>query len=101
MPAHTITWTIYRGGPVFGLVKCQAGEDAPCRLTCSAGCEEWGPDHEHPLVPTRDCLVAEWLHNDDPSECYDGPDDTLVVDGPIEVEWTGDGYVWRYPEPTP
>jgi hypothetical protein len=72
---------------------CDAAEGADCRLTCPQGCDTWElPDHEHTLVDAGECLVVTWLQEGD--ETYGGKDGALLASVPIEVEWTGGGYLW-------
>jgi hypothetical protein len=88
-----------------------------CRTSVYTGCEDgWqycrneceGYGHVDPGVPH--CTSGHVL---DLGECnailyidYDvkgcGPVESLpFTDGPIEVEWTGDGYVWTYLDTVP
>jgi hypothetical protein len=92
---HHVEWHLSRER-VDGNVRCFAPEGAFCRLTCDQGCEEWGPDHEHPLTDSGCCNVVEFLVNGDSIEdVYDGPS-TLLRSGFIEPEWQGDHYTWHY-----
>ena len=113
MTDHSVSFTLEWWG-VYGDVKCDAPETADCRYTCSSKCESWGDIYRedgivfhvyeddngtsvrHPMTPC-DCIVIPWLSDDSIMERYSGPTVT-VHDGPIVVEWNGDGYSWHYPE---
>lgn len=96
---HRIAWTIDRFGVVTSVLTCTATKGGACRLTCRQGCEEYATDgsHEHQLVDYGCCTAAGWINEGHPDEVYDGgPDDEPVRDGPVHVQWDGDGWVWRY-----
>ena len=73
--------------------ECRAEPGAPCRMGCSASaCDHWESDGcvHGPLTDQGYCLVVEWLTNQDREGSLSG--ETIVYDGPIQTEWTGDGY---------
>jgi len=98
--SHTISWTIARGElrTEFG---CAAPHGAACRLECPAGCPTFADcpgedDPAHQLVDAGRCLVLDWLEEGGtPDELYDGAP-APVRSGPILVDWSGDGWLWRY-----
>lgn len=114
MSGHTVAWTITNGGYIDVTFTCDEPEGAPCREYCQGMCEDGviecdtceGYGHppvedRHcarcltPIVPVR-CLFVEWATRaSDGIDMYDGPKHPMV-DGPIECEWTGDWYQWRY-----
>jgi hypothetical protein len=78
-----------------GEIICHATEGADCRMVCSEDCEAWDlVDHEHPMVDSGKCTVAEWINNADVIEAHVGSH--KPVDGYIEAEFDGDGFIWRY-----
>ena len=55
-----------------------------------------------------DCRITDWINNCGHEDTYAGDEELLrwdedgelqdgIVSGLIEVEWTGDDYVWSYP----
>jgi hypothetical protein len=57
-------------------------------------------DRGHPIRWASDCNVIVWVTNGDGvSDSYDDGWPPCFLDGPIEVEWTGEGYVWHYQFP--
>jgi hypothetical protein len=110
---HTVKWTIDRIGwttNITGTVECHAPEGAFCRLTCAEGCGSetypcgtWDDDAgrliHHQLTDSGECNVIPFLEADELTEFYGGGQpETPLVSGPIEVEWEGEGYAWRYPQ---
>lgn len=108
---HTVKWTIDRFGwttNITGTVECHAPEGAFCRLVCAEGCgsevypcSTWDDDTNrlihHKLTDAGYCNVIPFLEADELTEFYGG-DQAPLVSGPIEVEWEGEGYAWRYPQ---
>lgn len=104
-----------------GSLTCLAAPDAYCRLYEPDGpCESWsvcdyplsehtmgphfqhhdvGPvhcDQGHRLVPSGYCNAQLFID-------YQGMADSHIngwpgefVDGPVDLEWTGEGYLWTY-----
>lgn len=79
--------------------------ECPGGTHCTAGVEgeaEWRVSHLDPgaahttlghlLKVGEHCNAAEWLSSD----WYLGGTVDEYRDGPIEVEWEGDGYQWAY-----
>lgn len=102
----------------YGSVRflCTGGPKNTCRQWCAEGCEEscsgWNRDPEeggHRWADTGSCREMDWLDavgwRD--SGWVDEPDaggerevteqDLRPGLHPIETEWTGDDYIWRYP----
>lgn len=92
---HTLSAAIDTITGITLKAVCHEQPGAPCKRTCEQGCEEWGDDHEHALVPTEECNAAVWLDESGMADCYDGPGVDLNSGMPIEVFWDGDGYLWR------
>jgi hypothetical protein len=96
MTDHEVTWRI-DDGFVCGNLTCNAAEGAPCRRGCLEGCADIC-DHEKGDVGY--CLAVEWIDaTGDLSEAHTGKDQPLA-DGPVHVEWDGDGWLWTYVEGT-
>lgn len=80
-------------------VQCHEPDGAACRVTCPKDCDEWDlVGHEHGLVAIEFCNAVEWITAGEltVAEQYDGPAPAPLHDGmPIEVRWTGVGYVWE------
>lgn len=77
-------------------------------------CDYEGTEVEHYSIghlEPQHCNMRTWLHNDGPVDCWaDGYEyplygllrsigDPVLVDGPIEVEWGDESYIWRYTDP--
>jgi hypothetical protein len=97
-----------------GYVTCDAPAGScrkHCRTTGYDGCEDgWtlcggecaGYDHADPgaehctnghVLDRGECNVVLFLDEDPDGN---GPATNPFTDGPIDVEWTGHGYVWEY-----
>lgn len=75
-------------------VECREPEGSMCRVTCPDGCESYGEDHEHELVPVDHCNAVEWINAFGvQAESHIG-EDVLVKAVPIEVDWNGEMYEW-------
>lgn len=83
---------------VNGEVSCRAEPGAPCRLGCPArACEEWSDHCSHgALVDAGYCYAAEWINAAGVDDSCWVDDGTVPEDfaGPVDVEWTGDSYIW-------
>ncbi|HEY3924374.1 MAG TPA: hypothetical protein VGL75_07415 [Acidothermaceae bacterium] len=93
---HSVEWFFddYSCRPT---VKCDSGRSAWCheycvRPECEEGCV--APD-QHEQKVSDECGILPWV-NEDAIEAYDGPHDAKPIDGPIELVWDGDGYLWHY-----
>lgn len=96
MTDHEVTWRIDQD-IIYGAITCNAPEGAPCRRRgCLEGCVDTC-DHEEGDV--GHCLAEEWIEatTGDLSEAHTGKDQ-LLTNGPVDVEWDGDGWLWTYPE---
>lgn len=94
---HTVEWRISSACWIDGTVTCHEPDTADCRTWCAEGCEErCTAPGEHRREPTGSCNLKDWLENGDLVECYAGPTATLV-NGPVDISWDGDNYLWRYP----
>jgi hypothetical protein len=80
-------------------IMCTAGDDAPCHISCSAGCESWEAEgHEHELAGGPECLAVTWIENEDEGvvSCYGGPDGMAIGTGNrVVVFWDGERWLWR------
>jgi hypothetical protein len=97
MAGHTLSVKFYRETVDLSVV-CLEQEGAPCRLTCSVGCDSWSVPHEHEMKDLGYCNAAEWINNGDVEESCCGLAEFPMHDGmPIAVNWDGDGigYQWR------
>jgi len=90
---HRVQWHIDRYG-VRGSLVCDAPEGAECRMGCPSGCESWPCDHQP--EDQGECQILPWIDNSEVVDCYVG-ERAPVRDGPIVLEWTGEGYDWSYP----
>lgn len=96
-PGHRIEWFLDRDS-VEGHVICEAAEGASCRRYCPAGCEYWPCEHD--LADSGDCNAVEWFDaTGTPADSYANKDRVPLRDGPIDVWWDGDGWIWEYPPP--
>jgi hypothetical protein len=87
---------------------CRAPMSAPCHRRCSTGtCESWNNDGCQcgPLVAVKDCNAVDWIdaagiEDSGPEGIPAAFDDEgeLIYRGPVEIEWTGDDYVWHMPD---
>jgi hypothetical protein len=77
-------------------VVCHLLDGATCRRACTEGCEDTCADPDDHIKPVDYCLVAEWINLEGAiAESYSGNDVLPLHDGmAIDVEWTGDDYVW-------
>lgn len=110
---------LYEPGSLTGAaVVCLGGPGNECRWWCAepgADCEQCSPG-EHAWTPTSSCRIADWINNCGVEDTYAGDDAVLrwqdwgdeeketqpgIHSGLIETEWTGDDYVWSYPEEQP
>lgn len=99
---HRVTFQLAPGVySIWSTIHCDADPMAACHRYCPiAECEDGcvAPDeHEQSINPT--CNVKDWLEQDQLEETYGGPL-ASVHDGPIEVEWDGNGFRWTYAEAT-
>lgn len=106
---------LYEEGTLTGAtVVCLGDAGAECRWWCSepgADCETCGPAGDHAWGPVPYCRIAEWINavgvedtcadEDRLRFDVDGDSQPGIRSGLIETEWTGDDYVWTYPEPEP
>ena len=111
----TVTHDPRMGGAEY-TVTCHEREGAGCRLVCEQGCDEWptvrrdehGPFHlvndypadepvQHRMTDNGQCLVVDWLRNDDAGIADLGPGGYgfEIARFPVRVSWTGDGYRWE------
>jgi hypothetical protein len=90
---HEVRWTITPDS-VRGALVCHGGQTAGCHAYCADGCESY--PCEHPPTFGRGCGVLDWF--EDSTECYYAGPETAIHDGPIEIQWTGEGYEWTYSE---
>lgn len=114
---HTVEVELDEDGDVRALgFACTAPEGSLCRSWCTV-CEETcsatpilGPVEQvaqapvdgHPYEPVASCRVVDYL------DAADWPEDVHAEDEPlrpgvhpIEEEWDGDTYLWRYADPEP
>jgi hypothetical protein len=93
--AFTLSPTWYRSR-----FTCSGDPTSNCHLDCenSGGCEQYPCDHMP--VDRSTCNVVDWLEAEEAEDTYDGPE-TAARNGPIEIEWNGDGYVWHYATEAP
>lgn len=69
----------------------------PVTTYCPAGCEWWPCEHE--LADSGDCNAVEWFEaTGTPCDSYANKDRVPLRDGPVDVWWDGDGWIWAYPE---
>lgn len=95
---HTVKWTIEGGSfPAWGAVTCDAPEGSRCRMECVEGC--WH-ECEHEKEDVGYCTAADWIDANGVPEHYSGPVHPCS-DGPVDVWWDGDTWLWRYPEEDP
>lgn len=93
---HHVEWWVC-GDYIDAQFGCYEPPGADCRLLCPEGCESWdAADHEHPLAPAPECNALTFFNNgDEPTDYYSGPNH-LIENGPIEIEFDGEHYVWSY-----
>jgi len=97
MIKHTVRW-MHAGSyrivePIF---ECLELPGAECKQTCPVGCESWeATNHEHPLEPIDECNALVFFDADEDDHGYAGGVHQ-VDNGPIDIEWNGDAYVWTY-----
>lgn len=99
-------------------IICTAPTDVPgCRFACTecSDVEGWleclsqGPAEPptHPAdgmhcenghrLEVVECTVSAWLIDTNAESSYDGdPDADPWRDGPVDIEWNGNGYAWKY-----
>jgi hypothetical protein len=91
---HSVRWWLDRDS-VYGEVSCHERPDAICRMACPQGCEAWPCGHE--LEQVSVCSAVEWFHLDgDVESLFGGGERVPLRDGPINVSWEGDHYLWTY-----
>lgn len=109
-----------------GLFDCTAPEDAPCRTSPTCECDEWcccdgsavdrADNHdadEHCCMtttkPGQGCWMEPWVDAGDIEDSFAGDlaplladqvgaDEFVWPDGPVTVDWEGDGCTWDYVE---
>lgn len=87
---------------------CEADDTADCRNHCDErGCEEgcqsydehrphWVPNTHVTLADrTTYCNYRTWMDEGTWDELYQG-DDADVRPGPVQFQWQGSYYTWRY-----
>lgn len=82
---------------------CPGPAGAFCRLVCAERCDDpefpchdLGDDRaQHDLIDSGSCNVVLSLTEAGAEHSYIGPP-TAAHDGPIQVGWTGEDYVWAY-----
>lgn len=79
-------------------VKCHEGVNASCRRACVKGCEEVCSDPDKHVEDTGECMAAEWITATSADEHYVGERMPIRDGMPIEVDWSGDNWVWSIPE---
>jgi hypothetical protein len=103
---------LFEEGTLSGAaVVCLGGPGNECRWWCAdpaRNCETCSPD-THPWEPIGSCRIADWINACGVDDCHADADDFPfdeegdsqpgIRSGLIETEWTGDDYIWRYPEP--
>lgn len=110
---HRIVWTISGIGLIEGKPECLAPHGAFCRLSCAEkGCDQEDypcshfDEHDnqvwHRLHDSGECNVMAYWEDELLTEIYKpaggyGAPAMPLTGGPIEVEWDGDQYLWRYP----
>lgn len=99
-------------------ITCEADDtEVGCRFGCDR-CETYGEcddcvpgeaheghnpeerhcDYGHPMRPLDECQAILFVEDEGVTDAYAGPEwPHIWPDGPIVVEWTGDGYTWHYP----
>jgi hypothetical protein len=98
-------------------IVCHAAEDAICRCWCAEGCEETcygsriyvaaeppelvaqAPTEGHRWAPIGSCRIVDWLEACGAEDSHDEEEPLRPGTHPIEADWDGDMYVWRYAEP--
>lgn len=79
-------------------VRCHEGVNAPCRRTCVKECEKTCSDPDKHVEDTGECGAVEWINADSVDEHYVGEKRPIRDGMPIEVDWTGENWVWSIPE---
>lgn len=94
---HRVDWFI-DWDSIHGIVTCLASKDAPCRLVCRYGCEAWPCGHDNDsLIDNGQCNAVEWWDNSGTVfEFYDGKDRRPLRNGPINVTWDGETWMWTF-----
>lgn len=104
------------GAPRVARFACHEPEGALCRSWCTV-CDETcagtpilepveliaqAPVDGHPYEPVSSCRFVDYLDAADWPEEVHAEDEPLRPGvHPIECEWDGDTYLWRYAEPEP
>lgn len=78
---------------IYAKFECRAGRDAKCHRYPDCGCEEIC---EHEEVQQDECWITPWMSDACQQECFVGPENTTVHDGPIHVSFNGDCVDWEY-----
>ena len=86
-------------------IECESPEGAMCRLECAEACgadeypcfseDEDGTQRAHKLKDSGHCNAELFINEGDIEACNDMDEEPLWDGMPVEVEWDGDGYVWR------
>lgn len=106
------------GDPTYVRFTCDAPSGSLCRSWCTV-CDETcsgtpilgtvepiaqAPVDGHPYEPIPYCRIVEWLgagDTQDSIELYAEDEALRPGTHPIEEEWDGGDYLWRYAEPEP
>lgn len=103
---HTVTVEVDEDGTPWRFeFACSGGDSDRCRQWCAedTNCEECSWE-VHRWEPVPYCREITWLDGCGAHDTYIGADDGEPIparSGRIDIEWDGDGYLWRYAEPTP
>lgn len=101
MRGHSVVWTIERGC-TRSFFECDYLPDALCHRFCDS-CDSYETfdgktciNCDKDLIDSGECQVVLFLGEAMPEETYDGTM-RFIKSGPIEVEWDGQKYTWKYP----
>jgi hypothetical protein len=94
---HTLSVSISEGY-IHLEVECHEQERANCRINCPGDCEDsCYEDSCYRFIEKRvpgECVAALWINADSADECYIGDMIPLHDGMRIDVDWSGDNWVW-------
>lgn len=91
-PLHFISH-VHDGDTVYAKYGCRAGREAKCHQYPNCDCETVC---EHPEVPQDECWTEAWMNESCSRECFVGPKESPVHDGPVHISFNGDCVEWEY-----
>lgn len=106
-PVHFVSFSLTSGNawPTINF-QCKADEDAACRTLSCQTC--WSEERDRcecsDMGRTPDpktgqpCFPVSFMHDGEPMESYDGPDENIrgPEPHPVTFTWEGDYYTWEY-----